>query len=433
MKKTRCQKPYYIGNTTRNAEMIKSVSIQNFEAHQDTTIHFGPGLNLICGLSNSGKSSILRAIRVVVNNDWDKEMVRSGYEFCRIKVETDRGWVEAERGEKVNRWRCQENGGDVQLYRNVGIHVPDLAVKILGMCERDRGNGIKELPNFQTQLERHYMLSEIGEKKATSNMIAVMMDNAIGLGGIEGLIKDFSGDLLSDRKWLTEKNSEINELKTEIIDDAVFAGYERAVGRIDELDKVIAGMEDDLFRAERIYGDFIQKDSRMSAAAERLSSMRDVQRLSEISRETERMAGFLSMAEPAARKALRKSELLPATAVSLERMENLLNDGSLALKAITAIDSAMKIESRLSRSVAVSEIDCESISRKRDRCEALSAKIAKAEKALSDSRELWRKCRHQENESNRLGGELAAAQREFKELKKSLGICPMCGGKLTDD
>ena len=51
------------------------------------------------------------------------------------------------------------------------------------------------------------MLSEIGDKKATSNMIARMMDNAIGLGGMEDLIKDISTDLLKDKKWLTEKQN----------------------------------------------------------------------------------------------------------------------------------------------------------------------------------------------------------------------------------
>jgi len=118
--------------------MIKSVSIQNFESHEDTTIHFGEGMNLIVGLSNSGKSAIIRALACVVNNRWEKSMVRTGYEFCRVRVETERGWVECERGEKVNRWRCKEGNNDIQEYKSVGSGVPDLATKILGMGERER-------------------------------------------------------------------------------------------------------------------------------------------------------------------------------------------------------------------------------------------------------------------------------------------------------
>ncbi len=51
------------------------------------------------------------------------------------------------------------------------------------MGEKNRGD-FKEMPNFMFQLDKHYMLSEIDGKKATANMIARMMDNAIGLGGM---------------------------------------------------------------------------------------------------------------------------------------------------------------------------------------------------------------------------------------------------------
>ena len=42
--------------------MIKSVGIVNFQSHEETAIEFSPGLNVIAGGSDAGKSSILRAI-----------------------------------------------------------------------------------------------------------------------------------------------------------------------------------------------------------------------------------------------------------------------------------------------------------------------------------------------------------------------------------
>ncbi|MBR4315936.1 MAG: hypothetical protein IKP65_03065 [Alphaproteobacteria bacterium] len=35
-------------------------------------MHFSEHFNLIIGLSNSGKSSIIRALGVIVNNNWNK-------------------------------------------------------------------------------------------------------------------------------------------------------------------------------------------------------------------------------------------------------------------------------------------------------------------------------------------------------------------------
>ena len=101
--------------------MIKKIRIRNFESHEDTTINFQEGFNLIVGKSNSGKSSIIRALNVVVNNDWDKDMVRNGSEFCTITVETEKGFVEVERGEKANRWKCQELNGEIQNYKKIKI------------------------------------------------------------------------------------------------------------------------------------------------------------------------------------------------------------------------------------------------------------------------------------------------------------------------
>ena len=66
--------------------MIKRVTLYNFESHEDTTITFNENLNLIVGISNSGKSSLIRAMGVVVNNNWTKDMVRTGCDFCRVTL-----------------------------------------------------------------------------------------------------------------------------------------------------------------------------------------------------------------------------------------------------------------------------------------------------------------------------------------------------------
>ena len=48
--------------------MVKEIRLKNFQAHKDTTLELHPGVNVITGSSNSGKSSILRAVNWVVHN-----------------------------------------------------------------------------------------------------------------------------------------------------------------------------------------------------------------------------------------------------------------------------------------------------------------------------------------------------------------------------
>ncbi len=48
--------------------MIKSAKLINFQSHIDSLLEFHSGVNSITGQSDSGKSSILRAINWVIHN-----------------------------------------------------------------------------------------------------------------------------------------------------------------------------------------------------------------------------------------------------------------------------------------------------------------------------------------------------------------------------
>ena len=410
--------------------MIKSVSIQNFEAHEDTTVEFGDGMNSIVGLSNSGKSAIIRAMMVVVDNEWSKEMVRTGYEFCRVRVETERGWVEAERGEKVNRWRCKEGDNEIQLFQKVGTSVPELATKILGMGKRDRGNGISELPNFQTQLEKHYMLAEVGDKKATSNMIAVMMDNAIGLGGMEDLIKDFSADLLKDRKWLNEKQAEIVNLKTGIIDEMIFQQYEGDVKKIGDLHESIGKMDSDISVADGYLSKYMDAKTRSEESARRLSEMPDVSDMDELADDISTLDSGISVVGRAmvAEQGLEKANAVAS--VDVDGMAGVSDRYAVLEKTIVNCEKVVEFNRMLEKSSIVASIDGSALERLVSEAGDAGVAIAKAESELSNARDLWKRQSNASKESKALATELKDAEAEFEKLKEELGVCPLCGAKL---
>lgn len=410
--------------------MIKSVSIQNFEAHEDTTIHFTDGMNSIVGLSNSGKSSLLRGIKMVVNNDWSKEMVRTGYEFCRVKVETERGWVEAERGEKVNRWRCREGDNDIQLFQKVGTSVPELATKILGMGKRERGNGISELPNFQTQLEKHYMLAEVGDRKSTSNMIAVMMDNAIGLGGMEDLIRDFSADLLRDRKWLNEKQQEIVDLKSGIIDESIFSQYQKDVGRIGELHEAVGSIDSDISVADGYLGKVVDCMDRLGIARRRLESIPDVHVLTDVSGEIETLDGGIAIVQKALGIEKSLATAMGLSGIDADSMSSALGRYESLCRTIDACEKTVAMEEALSVARRMAGMDSDALERLRKEVDAMDDEVSVAESRLFGARDVWKRHSVAEKEANSLASELTVAESEFEELKHELGVCPLCGGKL---
>ena len=48
--------------------MIKQINIKNFQSHKSTQLKLDPGVNVIVGSSDSGKTAIIRAYLWVVDN-----------------------------------------------------------------------------------------------------------------------------------------------------------------------------------------------------------------------------------------------------------------------------------------------------------------------------------------------------------------------------
>jgi exonuclease SbcC len=48
--------------------MITQLNITNFQSHVKSVLKLSPGINVICGPSDSGKSAIIRGLRWVIEN-----------------------------------------------------------------------------------------------------------------------------------------------------------------------------------------------------------------------------------------------------------------------------------------------------------------------------------------------------------------------------
>ena len=70
--------------------MIKQVKIQNFQSHEDTVLEFHPGVNIIVGTSDAGKTAVIRAIRLVAFNKPSGDSYRSTWGGeTKVEIDTD--------------------------------------------------------------------------------------------------------------------------------------------------------------------------------------------------------------------------------------------------------------------------------------------------------------------------------------------------------
>jgi hypothetical protein len=174
--------------------MIQRIELWDFESHEHTVLEdISPALNLFCGVSNSGKTSIVRALKLAAYNEFDPRSVRVGATKCVVQVDTERGRVKVTRGPKHNAWETTKTGQKTQYFDKVGVNVVKDAAEIIGLNIVTLGD-VNVPVNIMDQLESHFMLAGVGGKDASGSMRAQIVDEISGLSGIEGIIKDVSLD-----------------------------------------------------------------------------------------------------------------------------------------------------------------------------------------------------------------------------------------------
>lgn len=220
--------------------MLKSIEIVNFESHAHTIMEdFSPGFNLIRGPSNFGKTSIIRALRLVCFNEFNPESVRIGTKFCEVTLTTDRGVVKVRRGEKVNKWEVTPKGEQTKHFEKIGTELLPDVIEVTGMQPVSLGN-VAFNANIMDQLEGHFLIDELDGKSASGSMRAQIVDEISGLSGIEGLIREVSLDNLRNGKDVKRLEEEAKELVSGMYDKDSLVSEE---GKLDQASKLLAMSE----------------------------------------------------------------------------------------------------------------------------------------------------------------------------------------------
>lgn len=125
--------------------MINKISIQNFQSHKNTELHFEKGVNVIIGSSDSGKTAIIRALRWLMWNKPGGDSFRSywgGDTVVSAKIDKT----------VISRGKGTSNLYEVDdtLFTGFGTNVPDEIQKVFNISEI----------NLQQQLDTPFLLTE---------------------------------------------------------------------------------------------------------------------------------------------------------------------------------------------------------------------------------------------------------------------------------
>lgn len=344
--------------------MIQRIELWDFESHEHTVLdNISPALNLICGESNSGKTSIVRALKLAAYNEFDPRSVRIGATKCVVQVDTERGRVKVTRGPKHNAWEITKTGQPTQYFDKVGVNIVPDAAEVIGLNIVTLGD-VQVPVNIMDQLESHFMLAGVGDKDATGSMRAQIVDEISGLSGIEGIIKAVSLDHHRYGREIKETEEQMERVRLQLHPEG-------------ELDKE-AGILADAERELKDHADMLSliaeveaMSSEASATAKQIENVS--RRLAEIPN-AELALQEVSRADDSLRRAALAETLFRSGTVSGDRLSLVskrLSEIPDVHKALALIANA---EGSASKANAVASIHA--------RCELLEASLKKSRERL---------------------------------------------------
>jgi len=180
--------------------MIRALNILNFQSHKDSDLEFDPGVNVIVGASDCGKTSIIRALRWLIWNRPGGDSFRStwgGETDVRLYLENVQ--IHRVKG-KENLYRIWEDDrsdleGDEQIFKAFGTDVPESIQEILNMDET----------NIQHQLDSPFLISNSpGEVSAYFNRIANLEQIDAGLKSTQQEIRSLTNQEQSNKDRIYE-------------------------------------------------------------------------------------------------------------------------------------------------------------------------------------------------------------------------------------
>lgn len=178
--------------------MIHSLHISNFRSYKDLSLEFHPGVNVIIGNTDSGKSNILRAVRLVTNNKpFGNDMLSWWGGELKIVLATSDGFIVSREKGKENLYTL----GDT-VFKAFGKDVPEEILKVLNM------NDI----NLQQQLDSPFLISATpGEVAAHFNNIAHLSEIDSSTAQINSWILSLNNTIKSDTVRIAQEKEKVSQ------------------------------------------------------------------------------------------------------------------------------------------------------------------------------------------------------------------------------
>lgn len=195
--------------------MIKKIRLENFLAHGSTEFELDKGMTVLTGPNNSGKSSIVEALRCISTNPTPKYFIRHGAKKAKVELELEDGvrvvWIR-EKGHA--RYEVYANGQEEpEVYAKFGRKPPEDVLNLirLNLVPLENGNsldvhiGNQRNPVFLLDQSPGVAAQFFASSSEAAHLLAMQTE-------LKNKVKDAKRDRKNAESRMQEICSELDEL-----------------------------------------------------------------------------------------------------------------------------------------------------------------------------------------------------------------------------
>lgn len=184
--------------------MITHIELTNFMSHTRTVIEPSPGLTVLIGPNNCGKSAVVAALQILCHNENSTYVTRHGEKECSVVVKTSDGH-EVRWGRK-NSPSYVINGQKFDRLRGSGL--PDELHQALRLPKVDAGEANEFDVHFGTQKSPIFLL---GSSEATAARFFASSSDAVHLVAMQRRHKEKHSQAKGKKQELEARSRALNE------------------------------------------------------------------------------------------------------------------------------------------------------------------------------------------------------------------------------
>lgn len=425
----------------RKPVWIDKVEIVNFESHKNTVVELGPkGLNAITGPSDSGKSSIFRAIYFAIQNEpKGAEFIRKGAKRTTVKVHMSNGKIIERSRTKTSagEYILHDGAGKPQEFKGFGNAIPIEILNAHQMPKVELSTGVERSLNIARQLDGHFMLSESAGSRASA------IGRLTGVHLVDAAIREKTKEIRAVTIETNGAEKRIEELKADLTEYEFVDAEEKKLKSIQGLmisaertekkvDRLVTLQEDRL----QARNDVVKFDVEVGALAYLDGIETMIQSADKISGDIDRLTSLVTSHTAVTNEITEASKTLAS--INLSGVEEKLEKATQLMTDIRELEALVDEYNDIEREIKALEASIGTFD-----AVAIEASIKKAEELIAETDRLnslderhldaVREFAEAQNKLDIASTQLEGIEQKMDELLDELdNTCPLCSQEISD-